>query len=259
MDVNKILVFLILNKLLKGSSTANMPETSIDSNVVKSPMKKAKKNNKKDKKDVPAAVSELPIKVQPSVVSSAPSTPSTPSSDAPVHKTKAKKDKNNKTKQMTKQSTTESLQSIENIKEIEEAKECPFQAAFETFTGNKPKKQRKPKKVTKEDSFVSDDQSIQAERKVIDVEIKPKDNKEKRLKAEKKKLAANCNDIDDKSQVWAELILWILLYLRVFIFIFLNFDLDLHWWWWWWMDNIYGVVGILLEMFITISAVDQKP
>lgn len=201
MDVNKILVFLILNKLLKGSSNTNMPETSSDSNVVKSPMKKAKKN-KKEKKDIAGSVaSDVPAKVQPSVVSS---TASTPSTDAPVHKTKAKKDKNNKTKQMTKQSTTESMQSIESQKEIEPAKECPFQAVFETFTANKSKKQRKTKKVTKEDS--SEELPIQTERKVIDVEIKPKDNKEKRSKAEKKKLAANCSDIDDKSQVWAELI-----------------------------------------------------
>lgn len=170
-----------------------MQETPTDSNVVKSPMKKAKKS-KKEKKEA-SSLSELSVKVQPSV-SSTTSTPS--SSDAPVHKTKAKKDKNNKTKQMTKQ---ESVQSIENNKEIDETKECPFQSVFETFTANKPKKQRKRNKVTKEDSFVSEDLSIQAERKVIDVEIKPKDNKEKRSKAEKKKLAANCSDIDDKSQV----------------------------------------------------------
>lgn len=169
---------------------------STDSNVVKSPTKKAKKNKKEKKETSP--IVELPVKVQPSVLSSATSS----SSDAPAHKTKAKKDKNNKSKQMTKQGTTESLQSIEsNSKEIDEAKECPFQAAFETVSGNKPKKQRKAKKVTKEDSFVSEDLSAQAERKVIDVEIKPKDNKEKRSKAEKKKLAANCNDIGDKSQV----------------------------------------------------------
>lgn len=195
MDVNKILVFLILNKLLKGSSSSNMQEPSSDANIAKSPMKKAKKN-KKEKKETSS--SSEPVKVQPSVVSS---TISTSSIDAPVHKTKAKKDKNNKTKQMTKQSTTESLQSIENNKEIDETKECPFQAAFETYTASKPKKQRKSKKITKEDSFVSDDVSVQAERKVIDVEIKPKDNKDKRSKAEKKKLAANCSDIDDKSQV----------------------------------------------------------
>lgn len=221
MDVNKILVFLILNKLLKGSSSSNMQEPSSDAkdaNVAKSPMKKAKKN-KKEKKETPS-LSE-PVKVQPSVVSS---TTSTPSIDAPVHKTKAKKDKNNKTKQMTKQSTTESLQSIENDKEIDEAKECPFQAAFETYTASKPKKQRKSKKITKEDSFVSDDVSVQAERKVIDVEIKPKDNKDKRSKAEKKKLAANCSDIDDKSQVWADLIGMFLICFLIFVCVLFYLD-----------------------------------
>lgn len=160
-------------------------------------MKKAKKNKKEKKEASASASSELSVKVQPSVSSATSTTPS--SSDAPVHKTKAKKDKNNKTKQITKQ---DSVQSIENNKEIEEAKECPFQSVFETVTASKPKKQRKRNKITKEDSFVSEDVAVvQAERKVIDVEIKPKDNKEKRSKAEKKKLAANCSGIDDKSQV----------------------------------------------------------
>lgn len=197
---NKFLVFFIPDKLLKGSSNSNMPDTSIDSNVVKSPMKKVKKN-KKEKKETSISEVSVNIKVQPvPSTTSTPSTSSTVSTDATVQKTKAKKDKNNKTKQMTKQNTNESLQSIENNREMDEPKECPFQAVFETFTASKPKKQRKAKKVTKDDSL-SEDLSIQAVRKVIDVEIKPKDNKEKRSKAEKKKLAANCGDIDDKSQV----------------------------------------------------------
>lgn len=198
---SQIYRFFILNKLLKGSSSPNMPDTSIDSHVFKYPMKKVKKN-KKEKKET-SITSEVPvnIKVQPvPSITSTPSTSSTVSSDATVQKTKAKKDKNNKTKQMTKQNTNESLQSIEDNKEIDEPKECPFQGVIETFTASKPKKQRKPKKVTK-DVSLSEDISIQAVRKVIDVEIKPKDNKEKRSKAEKKKLAANCTNIDDKSQV----------------------------------------------------------
>lgn len=148
-------------------------------------MKKMKKNKKEKKEISPSAFNEPPV------VSST-------ANDTTVPKNKAKKDKNNKTKQFTKQNTNESLPSNENHKEADDLKECPFQAVFETFTASKPKKQRKAKKISKDES--SEEVSTQAEMKVDDVDVKPKDNKEKRSKSEKKKSAKN-GSIEDKSQV----------------------------------------------------------
>ncbi|KAJ6643429.1 putative elongation factor 1-delta [Pseudolycoriella hygida] len=105
---------------------------------------------------------------------------------------------------LLKGSSNSNMEETPTESNLAKSPECPFQAVLETFTASKPKKQRKSKKSTKEDSSVSEDLPIQTERKVIDVEIKPKDNKEKRSKAEKKKLAANCIDADDKSQAGGE-------------------------------------------------------